>query len=94
MARACPYLPTLPRHLSGIYHFVLEKLQMHHGGAGRSYMYENPKVGLKNTVQMPHPGTTPKLHFPVNKLRRPYLRKIIGNNLIKLASEAPYANRY
>ena len=26
--------------------------------AGRSYMYENPKVRRKNTV--PHPGTTPR----------------------------------
>ena len=25
------------------------------GGAGRSYMYENPTVWLKNTVQMPYP---------------------------------------
>ena len=58
-----PLPPTPSRHLSGIYHFVLEKLQMPHGGAGRSYIYENPTVGLKNTVQMPYPGTTPKLHF-------------------------------
>ena len=40
---------------------------MPHGGAGRSYVYENPTVGLKNTVQMPYPGTTPKLDFPVIK---------------------------
>ena len=65
MARACPYLPLTPppppppptpsRHLSGIYHFVLEKLLMPHGGAGRSYIYEHPTVGLTNTVQMPTP---------------------------------------
>ena len=42
-------------------------------------------------LQMPHPGTTPKLHFPVNKLQIPYLWEIC-NNLIKTC-EAPYANR-
>ena len=100
MARACPYLPLTPRpptpsrHLSGIYHFVLEKLQMPHGGAGRSYIYENPTVGLKNTVQTPYTATTPKLHFPANKLQRPYLWKIICNNLIKLAREVPKSNSY
>ena len=41
-------------YLSGICHFVLEKLQMPHGGAGRSY--QNPTVGIKNRVQMAHPG--------------------------------------
>ena len=25
---------------------------------------EKPTVGLKNRVQIPNPGTTPKLHFP------------------------------
>ena len=29
--------PPPPGYLSGICHFVLEKLQMPHGGAGRSY---------------------------------------------------------
>ena len=48
-------------------------------------------VGLENRVQMSHPGTTPKLYFPVNKLQIPYLWEI-SNNLIK-AREAPYANR-
>ena len=28
---------------------------------------------------MPHPGTTPKLHFPVNKLQIPYLLEICNN---------------
>ena len=41
-------------YLSGICHFILEKLQMPHGGAGRSY--QNPTVGIKNRVQMAHPG--------------------------------------
>ena len=53
--------------------------------------YKNPTVGLKNRVQMPHPGTTPKLYFPVNKLQIPYLWEI-SNNLIK-TGEAPCANR-
>ena len=52
---------------------------MPHGGAGRSY--KNPTVGLKNRVQMPHSGTTPKLYFPVNNLQKPHLW--ISNNLIK-----------
>ena len=48
---------------------------MPHGGAGRSY--KNPTVGLENRVQMPHPGTTPNLYFPVNKLQIPYLGKSV-----------------
>ena len=48
-------------------------------------------VGLKNRVQMPHPKTTLKLRFPVNKLQIPNLW-VIPNNLIKTL-EAPYANR-
>ena len=51
----------------------------------------NPTVGTKNRVQMPHPGTTPKLYFPVTKLQMPHLWEI-SNNLIK-KREAPYANR-
>ena len=35
-----------------------------------------PTVGLKNIVQIPHPGTTPKLYFPVNKLKIPFLWEI------------------
>ena len=35
-----------------------------------------PTAGLKNRVQMPHPGTTPKLHFPASKLQIPLF---IGN---------------
>ena len=67
---------------------------MPYGGAGRSYIYENSTVGLKDTVQMPYPGTTPKLHFLANKLLRPYLWKIICNNLIKLVREVTYSNSY
>ena len=74
-----------PGQLSGICHFVLEKLQMLHSGAGRPYKY--PPVGLKKRVQMPHPGDNTK----VNKLQIPYLW-VISNNLIK-AHEVPYANR-
>ena len=85
MAQSNPSVPIPP----GICHFVLEKLQMPHGRAGRSY--KNPTVGLKNRVQMPHLGTTPKLYFPVNKLQIPNLWEI-SNNLIKTL-EAPYANR-
>ena len=47
--QACP--SPLPGHLSGICHFVLEKLQI------------------------PHPGTTSKLYFPVNKLKYHFYRK-------------------
>ena len=36
---------------------------------------------------MPHQETTPKLHFPVNKLQIPYLSEIC-NNLIRRAREA------
>ena len=38
------------------------------GGSNKDSM-----VGLNISVQMPHPRTTPKLHFPVNKLQIPYL---------------------
>ena len=41
-------------YLSGICHFVLEKLQTPHGGAGRSN--QNPTEGIKNRVQITHPG--------------------------------------
>ena len=35
---------------------------------------QKPHVrALKKCVQMPHAGTTLKLHFPVNKLQMPYL---------------------
>ena len=51
-----------------------------------------PTVELKNRVQMSHPGTTPKLYFPVNKLQITYLREISNNLLIK-TREAPYVNR-
>jgi len=67
--------------LSGICHFVLEKLQMPHGGAGRSY--KNPTVVLKNRVQMPHPRTTPNLYFPVNNKRQIQYLWEIWDNLIK-----------
>ena len=81
--------PPPPPHLPDICHFILEKLQMPHGGAGCSY--NNCTVGLKNRVQIPHSGTTPKLYFPVNKLKIPYLWEISYNLLIK-RREAPYAN--
>ena len=57
---------------------------------GARCSYNNPMVGLKKMVPMPHPGTTPKLYFPVNKLQIPYLSDI-SNNLIKM-HEAPYRN--
>ena len=41
-----------------------------------------PTVGLKNIVQIPHPWTTPKLYFPVNKLKIPFLWEI-SNSPIK-----------
>ena len=58
---------------------------------GAAAIIQKPDGGFKNRVQMPHAGTTPKFHFPVNKLQIPYLWKIY-NNLIK-TGEAPYANR-
>ena len=50
MAQSIPSLPIppAPGHLSDISHFVMEKLKMPHGVAGRSY--KNPTVGLKNRV--------------------------------------------
>ena len=42
---------------------------------GLSDSYKKTMVGCKHRVQMPHPRTTPKLHFPVNKLQTPYLLK-------------------
>ena len=60
--------PPSPRAFA----FFLEQLKMSHGGAGG--FIQEPHVGaLKKCVQMPHPGTTLKLHFPVNKLQLPYL---------------------
>ena len=44
---------------------------MPQGGAGR-LIQKTHGVALKS-VQMPHPGTTPKLPFPVNRLQMPYL---------------------
>ena len=69
MAQSIPSVPLRPpEHLP----FFLEQLKMSHGGAGG--FIQEPHVGaLKKCVQMPHPGTTLKLHFPVNKLQLPYL---------------------
>ena len=53
--------------------------------------FKCPTVGLKSRVQMPHPGTTPKLNFSVNKLQIPYLWEI-SKNLIK-THEVPCASR-
>ena len=85
MAQSISNVPIPP----AICHFVLKIMQIPYGGAGRSY--KNPTVGLKNSVQMPHPGKTPKLYFPVNKLKIPHLWEI-SNNLIKTRG-ATYANR-
>ena len=84
--QSIPSVPITPPppplgNLSGLFHFVLEKLQMSHSGAGCSY--KNPTVGLKSKVQMPYPGSTPKLHFPVDELQMPYIWEIC-NNLIEL----------
>ena len=72
--QTCPS-PRLPAFV-GHCHFVLEKLQMPHGGAERSY--KTPTVGLKNRVQMPHPGITPKLNFQLISCKY----HIYGNSLI------------
>ena len=49
-------------HWSGICQFCFGKA----ANAPRSgqMFIEKPTVGLKNRVQIPNPGTTPKLHFP------------------------------
>ena len=64
---------------------------MPQGGAGRSKK-KNHDMGLKNRVQMLHPGRHQILYFPLNKLQIPYLWEI-SNNLIKLVREAPHENR-
>ena len=86
-AQSIPSVPFPPP--TGICHFVLENWSCKYPMVGPGGSYKNSTVGLNNWVQLPHPETTPKLHFPVNKLQIPYLRKIC-NNLIKLAREAPY----
>ena len=63
-------LPAFVGHLS----FCL--LQMPHGGAEHSY--KTPTVGLKNRVQMPHSGITPKLNFQLISCKY----HIYGNSLI------------
>ena len=70
----CAY--PLPRHLSGICHFVFEKQQMPHGGARRSYIKST--VGLKLGCKCPTPG------------QHQHLREI-SNDLIK-TREVPFAN--
>ena len=59
----------------GICHFVWEKLQMLHSGDRHSY--KNPMVRLKNRVQMPHPRTTLKLYFPVERLQMPHFKNVL-----------------
>ena len=59
-------------YLSVICHFVLEKLQIPHSGTGRPH--KNPTVVLGwPGCRCPIPRTTPKLHFPLNKLKIPYI---------------------
>ena len=60
--------PPPPPH-PGIGQVFVKELKMPYGGAGRS------RGRLKNRVQMPHPGTTPKFPFPV-KLQIPNLWEI------------------
>ena len=54
--QACVPPPPDPHGPRAFAICFLEKLQMARGGAGPSY--KNPMVGLKNRLQMPHPGTT------------------------------------
>ena len=65
MALSIPSVPIFPGHLSGIRHFVLEKLQMPYGTAdcraGR--FTQKPHGGALKSLQMPHPRTTQKLDF-------------------------------
>ena len=84
-------------HLSpGICHFVLKSWKCPTVGPG--VKIKNPTMGLKNRVQMYHPGTsgtsgtTPKLHFPVDKLQIPDLWEIC-NNLVNFVREASYTNQ-
>ena len=62
--------PPPPGHLLGIYHFVLEKLQMLHSWAGHSY--KTPqwvlKIGCKWPTQGQHQGP-----FPFNPKFRKFL---------------------
>ena len=52
-----------------------------------------PTMGVKNGVQMPHPGKTPKLYFQFIFHFQAANTIFMGNlNLIK-TYEAPYANR-
>ena len=65
MAQQIPSVPIPP----GICHFVQEELRMPHVRAGR-FIPKTPQVGFKIGYKCPtgHPGTTPKLIFPVNTL--------------------------
>ena len=70
MAQSIPSMPIL-LPLSGIcwafvFLFWFEKLQMPHFGAGR--LIQKPHCGA-SSMQMPYPGTSPKLPFPVKKLQ-------------------------
>ena len=53
-----PHLGAFARHLVILF---WKRCKCLYGGAGRSY--KNPTVGLKNRVQMTHPGTAKKLYF-------------------------------
>ena len=83
MAQSIPSVPFPPTgHLS----FCFGKAA-NAPSWGRAFI-QKPHDGALNRVQMPHPGTTPKFHFSVNKLQIPNLWEIC-NNLIKFAREAP-----
>ena len=58
------------------------KLQMLHSRARWFTPKPYPMLGLKKSVQLPHPRTTPKLHFPVNQLKMPYLYEICNNLMV------------
>ena len=74
--QACPSLPA-----SGICHFVLEKLQMPHVGAGR--FVQQLHRGVQNSVQMPHSpqGRQHQNFIFQGKLHMSYLRPAQGSYL-------------
>ena len=65
MAQSIPSVPILPPAL------FVGHLSFCFGKASNAPQWGFLYPILKNRVQMPHPGTTPKFHFPVNKLQIP-----------------------
>ena len=72
MIQAIPTYPTpLPLGICLFLFFFWKSCKYPTVGPGDSS--KNPTVKHKKSGQMPHPGPTLTLHFPVNKLQMPYL---------------------